>query len=315
MSAERPETAHPESAGIVGSGNGESGATTPPPPIPPPGSPDQPPPRRPAIVTPPDGTPPVHLASEPGGRPAHLAPAPAPGANANANAESGAHPPDPTLVGDPLPPPGPPGPYGGVGGLGGLGGPAPTRPKLGKGLLGRLPARPRLRMPKGRSDGAPVPDGRWVVHRVRHVHPGSVLRMAGLFYICMFLTVMVAGFLLWNVGRSTETIDQLEGFITDMGAYGRCVPEDSIEPGTDFERSDDCPDGRVSVGEFRFDDGTVFRTALFGGIVLVVAATIGTLLVTLLFNLLTEVTGGIRYTTVRENVRPPSRSPGPARRR
>lgn len=133
--------------------------------------------------------------------------------------------------------------------------------------------------------------------------------MAGLFYICVYLTMMVAGFLLWNVGRSTETIDRFEGFISGTAAYGNCVPEDSLEPGTDFERDEDCPDGEVSVGEFRIDDGTVFRTALFGGLVLVGAATAGTVLLALLFNLLTEVTGGIRYTTIREPIRDPQRAP------
>jgi hypothetical protein len=145
-----------------------------------------------------------------------------------------------------------------------------------------------------------------VGHRLRHISPWSVFKVAGLFYVCLFLTLLVAGVLLWNIGRTTETIDQFEGFVTRLGAYGRCVPEDDLDPGTDFERDDDCPDGRVLVDGFKFDDGTLFRTALFGGVVLVLAGTAGTLLLTVLLNLLSEVTGGVRYTTVRE---PPSAQP------
>jgi len=312
--------ARPESAG---SANGEAAATSPPPIPPPPSAAPhmsgdrQPGSRRSAVTTPPDGmSRPVPPGPEPGPRPAHLSSAPNPGPAPTtptppAPSRSGGPPPlDSTLVGEPGPPPDGGPPYGAIGGR-----PFPG-PKLGRNLLrGRLPTRSRRRGLRGRTDGAQATEGKWVTHRIRHVHPWSVVKVAALFYVCVFLTFMVAGFLLWNVGRSTETIDQLEGFVTDMGAYGRCVPEDSIEPGTDFERSDDCPDGRVQVGGFRIDDGAVFRTALFGGIVLVIAGTAGTVLLTLLFNLLTEVTGGVRYTTVREQVRPPTRSPDPQIRR
>jgi Transmembrane domain of unknown function (DUF3566) len=158
--------------------------------------------------------------------------------------------------------------------------------------------------------GTETPEGRWVGHRLRHISPWSVFKVAGLFYVCLFLTLMVASILLWNVGRSTETVDKFEGFISRLGAYGPCEPEDSLDPGTDFERDEDCPEGSVRVGGFKFDDATLFRSALFGGIVLVVGGTAGTVLMTVLFNLLAEVTGGVRYTTVREPGAPPPRSQG-----
>ena len=158
-------------------------------------------------------------------------------------------------------------------------------------------------------------EGRWVNYRVRTLGPMSVLRLAGLFYICIWLALVVASVVLWNVGRSTETIDQFEGFITRLGAYGECVPEDTLEPGTDFERDDDCPDGAVLVDGFTFDDGILFRAFFFGGIVLVVGGTLLTTLVVMLYNLLSEVTGGVRYTATREPRNAPIRSPGPRLRR
>jgi hypothetical protein len=127
-----------------------------------------------------------------------------------------------------------------------------------------------------------------------------VFKVVVLFYLCVFLMFMVAGVLLWRIGRSTETIDQVEGLVTRLGAYGRCVPEADVEPGTDFETDEDCPDGEVIVEGFRFDDGTLFRAALFAGSIFVVAGTAITVLLTVLLNLLNDVTGGVRYETVRE---------------
>jgi len=188
-----------------------------------------------------------------------------------------------------------------------LGYPAPgTAPGPG------LPPQRRERQPrKRRVEGRrPAPDGRWVGHRLRHIGPWSVLKVASLFFFCLFLTFVVAIVLLWNVGRSTETIDQFEGFVTRLGAYGTCTPEGELEPGTAFERDDDCPEGEVLVDGFKLQDATLFRVVFFGGVVIVVGGTVVTLLLTVLFNLLNDVTGGIRYTTIREPAggSPPSRS-------
>jgi hypothetical protein len=175
-----------------------------------------------------------------------------------------------------------------------------------------LPPR-RERAPRKRrvAEGKrPAPEGRWIAHRLRHIGPWSVLKVASLFFFCLFLTFVVAIVLLWNVGRSTETIDQFEGFVTRLGAYGTCTPEGDLDPGTAFERDDDCPDGEVLVDGFKLQDSTLFRVVFFGGVVIVVGGTLGVLLLTVLFNLLNDVTGGLRYTTIREPVSnsPPSRS-------
>lgn len=132
-----------------------------------------------------------------------------------------------------------------------------------------------------------------------------MFKIVAMFYICVFLMFMVAGFLLWRIGRTTETVDQVEDLVTRLGAYGRCVPEEEVEPGTDFETDDDCPDGEVIIDGFRFDDSTLFRAALFGGAIFVVAGTAVTVLLTVLLNLLNDVTGGLRYITVRESTGPP----------
>ena len=156
---------------------------------------------------------------------------------------------------------------------------------------------PRPRHRQARSEPGDV---RYVTHRLRHLSLWSVFKLAGLLYVCLFFSILVATVLLWNVGRATGAVDQVESFISGVGSYGECVPEEGLEPGTEFDRDEDCKQGNVRIGMFELDGGVVFRTALIGGFVFVLAATGLTMLVTILFNLLNEITGGVRYTLIRE---------------
>jgi hypothetical protein len=156
-----------------------------------------------------------------------------------------------------------------------------------------------------------------VRQRLWSIDAWSVFKVSALFYICVALIVLVAGTLLWNLARSAGTIDDVESFVTRMGAYGTCTPEAEVPAGTEFETDDDCADGQVLVGGFEIDDGTLFKMFAIGGGVLVVAGSIGNVLMVVLLNLLNELTGGVRYTIVKEPVRrqrpgaaAPSGSPG-----
>jgi Transmembrane domain of unknown function (DUF3566) len=151
-----------------------------------------------------------------------------------------------------------------------------------------------------------------VDQRLWHINLWSVFKLSALFYLCLGLVLLVAGTLLYNAGREVGTIDQFESFITRMGAYGDCVPTAEVPAGTEFEEDESCDEGTVLVGGFVLDDGTLFRVAAIGGAVLVVGGAIGNVLLTILVNLLNEVTGGLRHTIIREPVlRPPGSGPGP----
>jgi Transmembrane domain of unknown function (DUF3566) len=166
----------------------------------------------------------------------------------------------------------------------------------------RLAARGRLRRNRKRK----ARRGLRVRQRLWSIDPWSVFKLSVLFYICVCLIVVVAGTLLWNVGRSVGTIDDVEGFVTRMGAYGTCTLKAELPAGTEFEEDDDCAEGEVLVGGYKFDDGTLFRVAAIGGGILVVAGSIGNVLMVVLLNLLNELTGGLRYTVVKEPIpRPP----------
>jgi Transmembrane domain of unknown function (DUF3566) len=145
-----------------------------------------------------------------------------------------------------------------------------------------------------------------VNQRLWSIDPWSVFKVSALFYLCTCLIVLVAVTLLYNAGRSVGTIDQVESFITRMGAYGTCTPKAELPKGTEFEEDDDCAEGEVLVGGFALDDGTLFKAVAIGGGILVVAGSIANVLMTVLVNLLNEVTGGLRHTVIREPVaRPP----------
>ncbi|MGH9113236.1 MAG: DUF3566 domain-containing protein, partial [Acidimicrobiales bacterium] len=142
-----------------------------------------------------------------------------------------------------------------------------------------------------------------VKQRLWSIDPWSVFKVSALFYICVCLIVLVAGTLLWNVGRSVGTVDEVESFVTRMGAYGTCTLKAEVPAGTAFETDDDCAEGEVLVGGFQVNDGTLFRMAAIGGGVLVAAGSIGNVLMVVLLNLLNELTGGLRYTIVKEPTR------------
>lgn len=198
------------------------------------------------------------------------------------------------------------------------GGEPPPAPVLTAGTAGRVRERRGLHL-RSRRDRASK-RGLRVNQRLWSIDPWSVFKVSALFYLCLGLIILVAGTLLYNAGRRVGTIDQAESFVTRMGAYGECVPKTEVERGVEFEEDDDkCDEGEVLVGGFTLDDGILFRAAAIGGAVLVVAGSIGNVLLIVLLNLLNELTGGVRHTVVKEPVARPqgsgsARSPGRGRR-
>jgi Transmembrane domain of unknown function (DUF3566) len=190
---------------------------------------------------------------------------------------------DPTVVGDGIPP---------APGL--AGGPD------GAGAPGARRSRRRLTGGRGR-------EGRRIRQRLWAIDPWSVFKISVMFYACMFVVVLVAGTVLWNVGRSSGVIDEFEGFVTQLGAYGECVAEEEVAAGTEFVSDDDCPDGTVRVDSFVLDDGVVFKSTLIAAAVIAITGSAANVLMVVLLNLITEVSGGLKYTIIREPTSPKRR--------
>ena len=112
---------------------------------------------------------------------------------------------------------------------------------------------------------------------VRHIEPWSVLKVALLFNFCMWVVAMVAGVLLWNAAETAGTISDVEQFATEIFA----------------------------LEEFAFEGEQIFRAVAIGGLVVAVAATGFAVLIAILLNLISDLTGGIRVTVVEEETARP----------
>jgi hypothetical protein len=159
------------------------------------------------------------------------------------------------------------------------------------------------------------PRARKVSRIVRHVDPWSVLKVSMLFYLSMFLVLLLAGVLLWGAGRSTGAVERVEKFVTSLG-FGNCEVDPNAEGTTTVVTSSapdsegDCGVGRVLVDGFHFEGGRLFAAYALGGLVLVVAGTAATTVLALLFNVISDLTGGVRFTVLEEEpIRRPSGSP------
>jgi hypothetical protein len=114
---------------------------------------------------------------------------------------------------------------------------------------------------------------RKVTRVVRHVDPWSVFKVALVFNLVLYGVLLTAGVLLWNVAYATGTIDNLERFFESFG-----------------------------WSEFEFDGGAIFHSAWISGLFGVIGLTGVAVLAATLFNLITDLVGGVRMTVLEEEV-------------
>ena len=118
---------------------------------------------------------------------------------------------------------------------------------------------------------------------VRHIEVWSVLKISILFFACLWAVFLIAGFIVWGVAESSGTVDKLESLITELFA----------------------------LDAFNFDGKQIFRGYALGGLILAIAGSTLNVLMVLLFNLISDLTGGLRVTMIEEE----SVRPSPPRRR
>jgi hypothetical protein len=107
---------------------------------------------------------------------------------------------------------------------------------------------------------------------VRRVDPWSVLKLSLVFYFCVWVMVIVAAVLLWGVAVGSGTVGSLESFIAEFLAFE----------------------------EFQFNGDQLFQVFALGGLIGVFVATAVTAVLAVLFNLIADLTGGVRFTVVEE---------------
>jgi hypothetical protein len=112
---------------------------------------------------------------------------------------------------------------------------------------------------------------------LRRLDPWSVLKFSVVFYLCLMLISLLIFAVVWFV-------------LVNMGVF---------EDVTSFA-------GKVNL-EVTFPAGAVFRWYVFAGLFGVVVWSVVTVLLTLLFNLVNDVTGGIEVVLAEREHRPAGR--------
>ena len=112
---------------------------------------------------------------------------------------------------------------------------------------------------------------------VRHIEPWSVLKVGLLFNFCMWVVTMVAGVLLWNAAQTSGVITDIEQFAEELFA----------------------------LEDFTFEGERIFEAVALGGLVLAVTFTGFMVLIAILLNLISDLTGGVRVTVVEEETARP----------
>jgi hypothetical protein len=108
---------------------------------------------------------------------------------------------------------------------------------------------------------------------LRHIDPWSTFKVALIFSLVAYVVVLTAGVLLWRVAENTGTLDNVERWFTQFG----------------WET-------------FELKGGEVFHNAWIIGLFGVVGMTGGLVLLATLFNLVSDIIGGIRLTVLEEEV-------------
>jgi hypothetical protein len=107
---------------------------------------------------------------------------------------------------------------------------------------------------------------------IRHIDPWSVLTFSVLFHLCVFASLLLASVLVWNAAVAAGTIENIESFIRELGDYET----------------------------FQIKGDVVFRAAMVIAGILTLASSVLAVLLTVVFNLISDLVGGIRVTVVEE---------------
>lgn len=100
-----------------------------------------------------------------------------------------------------------------------------------------------------------------------------------LLYACLYVAVLVAGVLLWNAAQRSGLVEKVESFITEVGSYE----------------------------SWRINGTVIYERARIIGLVLATVGVAFNVVITIVFNLISDLTGGVRVTVLEDERRPPAR--------
>ena len=118
-----------------------------------------------------------------------------------------------------------------------------------------------------------APRVRRVTRVIREIDPWSAFKVGLAFHLVVYFTVLIASVLLWSVASATGTIDNIERFLMSFGWES-----------------------------FKFHGWTLLLNEALLGLLIVALLTIVWVLAATMFNLITDLVGGIRVSVLEEEV-------------
>jgi hypothetical protein len=119
---------------------------------------------------------------------------------------------------------------------------------------------------------------------IRSIDTWSVLKLSLLFYLSLLVTFLVAGVILWQVAAAAGFTDNLAKLIRSL----------------------------FDLTSYKFHGKVIFRNVAIGGGVLAVFGSFLNALMCVLYNLISDVVGGISVVLVGEDVERPATAPAAA---
>ena len=127
--------------------------------------------------------------------------------------------------------------------------------------------------PSRENRSAVRPRLRRVTRVIRDIDVWSVFKVGLVFHLVLFVITLIAVTLLWGVANSTGTIDNVENFFESFG----------------WET-------------FSFDGASLFGNFAVFGLLAALLGTASWVIGAVMFNLITELVGGLRVTVLEEEV-------------
>ena len=107
---------------------------------------------------------------------------------------------------------------------------------------------------------------------IRHIDPWSVLTFSVLFHMVVFAALLLASVLVWNAAIESGMVENVESFIQELGDYET----------------------------FEINADVMFKAAVVIAGMLTLASSVLVVLLTVVFNLISDLVGGIRVTVIEE---------------
>ncbi len=122
-------------------------------------------------------------------------------------------------------------------------------------------------------------EARKVRRLIRHVDPWSILKISTLLALCMWIVTMLASAIMWAVITNAGTVSSLENFVNSS----------------------------LSLRDWTIDGGFIFRQLGIITFLMCIGFVLSTVMATFIFNLASDIMGGIWVSVIEEESARPVR--------